>query len=234
MLPPQRRSSSRHDNGSRPQTLPRHSHAGSNRIPGSLPERLPGDVPGKVPLGVPPDQLSQWTGILEKVSEVKLLPMLNIILKHLLLSAIGFPYYNIFAKGKHFSQTFLSPGEHWADIKRRGVGPTWSESTQTWGKRPRGKVEDCGESPSNTIIFIITVVIIMVHLINGRVITDSASSQGTWTWGAAEHPCWSFAEGTLSLERRGVFVILFTMITIITNTWKFFMMSAIMVINIQT
>ena len=96
MLPPQRRSSSRHDNGSRPQTLPRHSHAGSNRIPGSLPERLPGDVPGKVPLGVPPDQLSQWTGILEKVSEVKLLPMLNIILKHLLLSAIGFPYYNIF------------------------------------------------------------------------------------------------------------------------------------------
>ena len=73
----------------------------------------------------------------------------------------------------------------------------------------------------------------MVHLINGRVITDSASSQGTWTWGAAEHPCWSFAEGTLSLERRGVFVILFTMITIITNTWKFFMMSAIMVINVD-
>jgi len=67
-----RRSSSRHDNGSRPQTLPRHSHAGSNRIPGSLPERLPGDVPGKVPLGVPPDQLSQWTGILEKVSEVNI------------------------------------------------------------------------------------------------------------------------------------------------------------------
>ena len=106
MLPPQRRSSSRHDNGSRPQTLPRHSHAGSNRIPGSLPERLPGDVPGKVPLGVPPDQLSQWTGILEKISEVKLLPMLNIILKHLLLSAIGFPYYNIFAKGKHFLKHF--------------------------------------------------------------------------------------------------------------------------------
>jgi len=77
-----RRSSSRHGNGlsSRPPTLPRNSQACSSRIPGAAPGGVPGgvpggapgDAPGKVPLGVPPDQLSQWTGLLEKVSEVNM------------------------------------------------------------------------------------------------------------------------------------------------------------------
>ena len=94
----QRRSSSRHGNGlsSRPPTLPRHSQPCSSRVPGALPGALPGtvpgggvpggvqgDVPGKVPLGVPPDQLSQWTGLLEKVSEVKFLHRFTIHIKHL-------------------------------------------------------------------------------------------------------------------------------------------------------
>ena len=39
------------------------------------------------------------------------------------------------------------PGEHGADISRGGACATWAESSQTSGKRPRGKVEDRGNPP---------------------------------------------------------------------------------------
>jgi len=68
-----RRSTPRSGNVSsstRPPTLPRSSRTPGNLAPGNL---APGDLaPGKVPLGVPPDQLSTWVNLLEKVSEVNL------------------------------------------------------------------------------------------------------------------------------------------------------------------
>merc|ERR1719220_3340689 len=68
-----RRSAPRSGNVSsstRPPTLPRTSRKPGNLAPGDL---APGDLaPGKVPLGVPPDQLSTWVNLLEKVSEVNL------------------------------------------------------------------------------------------------------------------------------------------------------------------